>query len=360
MRRFILWTALRSRMKLARPAATIAAWTLLAAALAVRLAFPQRMWLGRSALYWSGVVLLGIVIARIFVGLDDWRAGRLPATRLVLPAIVAVEVGFLLVGRGSRSVFVRALALLELALVAAAVAILLRRRRRRAAERPEDALGETFSAFFPPFLARVMASEIVLFGSAVRFLLPPYRRVPVSGFGYSEEAYMRFLPLLFAVVAPADLLFLGVVVHSTWVRWIITGSDLYAFFWFLGFYVTMKHRPHRVEGDRVELNRGILNRVRFSRDLVTLAQPIGPFDLRSELKSYAPDAALLDARGSPLVEIRTREAVPVESLFRLAPRAVQRLVVSADRPRELCAALSRQEPAGAAPRRDLGPVTRGL
>jgi hypothetical protein len=331
-----------SRALSVRRSATVAAWAVLAAALAARLAFPQRLLLGRTLLFWSGIALLAIVLARVLVGLADWRAGRLPPTRLILPALVAVEIGLLLVGRGSRSAFVSVLAVLELALIASAVVVLLKKRRRSGTDRPEDALGETFSAFFPPSLARIMASEIVLFGSALRFLLPPYRRAAASGFGYSEEAYMRFLPLLFAVVAPADLLFLGVVVHSPWLRWIITGSDLYAFFWVLGFYVTMKRRPHRVEGGQVELNRGILNRVRFSRDLVDSAQPIGPFDLRSELKSYAPDAALLDARGSPLVEIRTKSQVPVESLFRMTPRSARRLIVSADRPSELCAALSAQ------------------
>jgi hypothetical protein len=271
------------------------------------------------------------------------RRRTIPATRIIIPAIAFIEIVLILAGRATRRSLAPATAAVELGLILWGL-VMYRRLRPGNADLPEDRIAQALSALVPAIVARAVAVELVVTGLGLRSCLPPYRRTDPPGFPYRKDAYLRIVPILFVFTLPADMLLLGEILPSRlWlVHRVITGLDIYGFFWVLGFLETMRRRPHRVEEGTVELFRGIMNRARFERADVAEAAKLSDFDTGAQLKAYARkrDALAMAVAGVPLVEIGLRRPIVVECLFPPFRRTASRLIASANVPDDLVRALT--------------------
>jgi len=297
-----------------------------------------------SAGRWIAAASALAVAARLVRDVGRLRARAIPATRLILPALILIEASLIVAGRATRRSAAPVAAAVEIALAAWAV-VSIRRLRGIHADRPEKRIEEGLAAFVPRPVARAVAAECVVISLGLRSLLPPYRRPGLPGFPYIRDAYLRFVPVLFVFTVPADVLLLGVLLgpkHRI-LHGVITALDVYGLFWILGLVETMRRRPHVVTGLDATLDRGILNRASFSLDRVIAARSLRPFDTKEDLKKYAKGAILMPLAGEPLVEIELREPIEVESLLPPSRRRGSRLIVPADDPDGLVAALESRD-----------------
>ena len=296
---------------------------------------------GHPVAWWANLLLTAVVLSRLLLGTLDVAARRLPWTRLLLPALIAVELGFYMVGHTSRGTMMKLLALVEVALVfAAVVAVFVRRDEARASSSFEERVEHTMSRFVPPMLARLIAVELAIIGAAFSAPFRRGRRPRADEFGYFQGSPLRFLPWLVVLAMPADLLLVRALVpasHVVW-RWIFDGSALYALLWVIGVGETMRRRPHRVGVDLVALHRGVLRRVRFSPRIIDDVALLPPISETSALRKLGSSGWLASTR-MPLVELRLSEPVRVERVVGGAGAPTQRLVVAADDAQALCEAL---------------------
>ena len=307
------------------------------ATLALRLRAP-----GHSALSWLTAGLLGLLGLRVITLMRAWRQGHLPGTRVLLPAVVLVE-GLGLVIRGSSHLAVQlrlgtALAL-ELLLLALAIRALARARTQPGTW-PEDRIAEAFEAFVPPPAARLMALELVMLGSALRFLLGGFRKPAPEGFSHHRESPLGSLLPVLPLLIPADMLLVHAIFPhmAPWLRWTLHGSTFYAVLWLIGFYALLKARPHQIRNGRVHLNLGLIKRVSFGCDQIRAAAPLPDFSDDWARHAHFKGMQKLVAAGPPVVELALSEPVQVAGL--LGPsQPASRLAVSMDDPAAFLAAL---------------------
>lgn len=289
---------------------------------------------------WITAALLGLVLLRLPWLVRDTRRGSLPPTRLLLPTLILLEgVGLFLPGAGTWFLRLRlgvALALEGLLLVLAIRAF----RQSRPGTWPEDRLAGAFAAFLPPRVAWLMALELVMLGSAVAFLAGGFRREPPPGFSHHREASLRaFLPAL-PLLIPGDVLFLHALAPrlAPWLRWVLHGSTVYAVLWLLGFYATLKARPHLIQAGRLTLHLGLVKSVTLPLDHVLAVAPLPAFDDDWARHAHLKGVGRLVAKGAPTLELTLAAPVRVRGLLGLG-RPTQRLVVSVDDPTAFAAAL---------------------
>lgn len=326
-------------MRLARPAALL--WGLFAGlglgGIILRIRAPQS-----RALPWLGGALLLLLAMRIVGLAAAWRKGGLPATRMLIPAVVLAEgLGLTLSGASARALQVRlgtALALEVLLLVLAVRA--WRSTRSRTGLWPEDRLAAAFEAFVPPRAARLMALELVMLGGALRFLLGGFRDPAPEGFSHHRESALRsFLPIL-PLLIPGDVLLMKALFSGLppWARWTLHGSTAYAVLWLVGFYASIKARPHQIQDGEVHLHQGLVKSVAFPAASVQSAAPLPDFDDDWARHAHLKGVSRLVAKGAPLLELALAVPVRVEGL--LGPgRPTRRLLVSVDDPAAFRAAL---------------------
>ena len=296
---------------------------------------------GHPALPWLAGALLALLALRVAGMALEWRRGRLPGTRLLLPIVFLVEGLGLLAGRASHLALQlkvgTALALEALLLL---MAVRTWRRSRGAGGWPEDRIAGAFEAFVPPRAARLMALELVMLGSAARFLLGGFRDLAPAGFSHHRESGLRaFLPAL-PLLIPGDVLFLRLAFSGlpVWLRWILHGSTVYAVLWLLGLYASIKARPHQVRDGEVHLHQGLVKSVAFPIEWVRSAAPLPDFEDDWARHAHLKGTARLVAKGSPLLELTLAEPVQVAGM--LGPgRPTRRLLVSVDEPTAFRAAL---------------------
>ncbi len=323
------------------PRSTALLWgaflTLSVAAVFLRLRTP-----GHPALPWVTGALLGLLTLRLAAMAVDWRRGRLPGTRLLLPSVLLAEgLGLVLPGTTPAALRVRlgtALVLEALLLVLAVRA--LRRAGASAEGWPEDRIAGAFEAFVPPRAARLMALELVMLGGAIRFLLGGFREPLPAGFSLHREAFLgSFLPVL-PLLIPGDVLLLRVLFSGLPVglRWLLHLSTVYAVLWLFGLWAGLRRRPHRVTDEAVELNLGPVKSVRLRRDQILGIAPLPEFDDDWARHRHMRGLHRLTTPGPAVLELRLREAVPALGLVGpTAPR--DRVAVSVDDPAAFLAAL---------------------
>ncbi len=297
---------------------------------------------GNRALPWLTAALVGLLALRVGMLLLDWRRGRLSGTRLLLPAILLAEgLGLAMTGasRTAGAIRLATAALLELSLLALAVRA-LRQSRAIQAEWPEDRIAAALAAIVPPRAARLMALELVMLGSALRFLFGGFREAAPAGFSHHRDSSLRsFLPAL-PLLIPADMLLIHALFPhmAPWLRWTLHGSTVYAVLWLFGFYATLKARPHQIRDGFVHLNQGLLKTATFPADLVRSAAPVPEFDDDWARHAHMKGMPKLAAAGPPLLELKL--AAPVRIMGLLGPgRPAARLAVSVDDPAAFLAAL---------------------
>ena len=287
--------------------------------------------------------LLALLALRLADLTRQWRRGELPGARLLLPGILLVEgLGLLQMGGRTGALpwkVATAVALEGLLLVLAVRA--LRRARAHPGARPEDTLAGAFTAFVPPVAARLMALELVVLGSGLRFLVGGWRRPAPSGFSLHRESTLRaFLPAL-PLMIPGDLLLVQVALGRapTWARALLHGLDAYALLWLLGFYATLRARPHQVQGGRVDLHMGVFGALSLPRGHLAAACALPPFDDGAALRAHAQGAHRLVRPGTPLVELCFTRPIPALGLLGTPGQPRDRAVVSVDEPGAFLAAL---------------------
>ncbi len=310
------------------------------AALVLRLRSP-----GHHALPWLTAALLGLLALRVGTLLLDWWQGRIPGTRLLLPAVLLAEgLGLAMAGASRAAGTVRLVTAVALELLLLALALrALRQARTLQAEWPEERIAAAFSAFVPPRAARLMALELVLLGSAFRFLAGGFRQPAPPGFSLHQESFLRaFLPVL-PLLIPTDLFLIHTLFpHMTpWLRWFMHLSTLYAVFWMTGLYATLKLRPHRIAGTTVDLHMGLLGAMRLQKAQVLSAAPLPEFDDDWAKREYMKGMHRLLRTGVPAVELRLTEALPMTGLLGPSRQLRDRVAVSVDDPAAFLAALGR-------------------
>jgi len=314
-----------------------------AAALVLRLRAPSH-----PALPWLTAALLILLALRVLALVADWRRGRVPGTRILLPAILLAEGWGLMLATPSPSlVWLRpatALALELLLLVLAARAILA--ARRAPGGWPEDRIAAAFEAFVPPRAARLMALELVMLGGAFRFLLGGFRQPAPAGHSlHRESALGSFLPAL-PLLIPGDVLLMKALFSglTPWLRWSLHLSTVYAVLWLFGLYAALKRRPHQVTAETVELNLGAARSLRFRRDQLRAAAPLPDFDDDWARRRHMQGVHQLITPGPSVLELHLTEPLPATGfLGPTTPR--DRVAVSVDDPAAFLAALGPLEPA---------------
>jgi len=322
------------------PRPTTFLWGLFAglglAGIALRLLAPQS-----RALPWIGGTLLVLLAARIATLAAAWRKGGLPATRMLIPAVVLAEGLGLMLERTSRlAPYLKLGTALVLEVLLLILAIRAWRRSRGAAGWPEDRIAAAFGAFVPPRAARLMALELVMLGCALRFLLGGFRDPAPEGFSHHRESALRsFLPAL-PLLFPGDVLLMKALFSGLppWARWTLHGSTVYAVLWLVGFYASIKARPHQVRDGEVRLHQGLMKSVAFPTASVQSVALLPDFDDDWARHAHLRGVSKLVAKGAPLLELALATPVRVEGM--LGPgRPTKRLLVSVDDPAAFRAAL---------------------
>ncbi len=289
---------------------------------------------------WIPAALLGLVALRLPWLVRDTRRGTLPATRLLLPCLVLTEgLGLLLPGAGTWILRLRlgvALGLEGLLLVLAIRTL----RQPHHGSWPEDRLAEAFTAFLPPRVARLMALELVMLGAAFAFLAGGFRKEPPPGFSHHQEASLRAILPALPLLIPGDVLFLHALAPrlAPWLRWVLHGSTVYAVLWLLGFYATLKARPHEIRDGQLRLHLGLVRSVAFPVSQVVALAPLPDFDDDWIRHAHLKGVGRLVAKGAPTLELTLAEPVQVHGFLGLG-RPTQRLVVSVDDPVAFASAL---------------------
>ena len=308
------------------------------AALALRLRTP-----GHWALPWLMSAILALLALRLLAMTLDWRRGRIAGTRMLLPALVLVEgLGLLLTGTSQLALRLR----LGTALILEVLLLVLAVRAWRTSRAlpggwPEDRIALAFETFVPPPVARLMALELVLLGSALRFLAGGFRAPAPPGFSLYRETFLRaFLPVL-PLLIPTDLFLLHALFPrmAPWLRWCLHFSTVYSLLWMVGLYATLKQRPHQIDASSVSLHMGLLGSMRFPREALVSAAALPEFADDWAKREHMKGMGKLLRTGAPAVELRLAVAVPIMGLLGPSSRKCDRVAVSVDDPSAFMAAL---------------------
>ncbi len=297
-------------------------------------------WTGRDT--WRTAFSIALALLAVRVAIIAWSVARreLPWSRLLLPGILLVE-GIGLSGRpGPWQLRLGTAIALELAFVAIAIREV---RRSAASDEPLDArLTRAFAALLPERIARLAAFEIVIVGSAVRFLFGGWRRATPAGFTYHRECGLRMLLPMLPLLAVGDVLLLELVIlpHAAmWLRVVCHVLAIYGLVWLVGFYASLRARPHTIVDGRLVLHRGLLRRLELPLTEIASVEPLPTFADDWKKRAYSRGAIRLDVAGPPVLELRLRAATCPIGLLRDGPTST-RVFVAVDEPAAFTAAIS--------------------
>jgi hypothetical protein len=290
----------------------------------------------------AGTILLALLALRTLMLAVRAAQGRLPWTRLLIPAVLLVEglgLRFGAVPGAWKALRVGTALVLELGLLA----LMAHRFWRLPPEPgvlPEDHLAPPLEAFLPPRLARVLALEAVLLGSAFRFLAGGWRRPDPPGFSYHRSsAFAAILPALPLLVI-GDLVLVEVLLRSVapWIRLLVHALDAYGVLWILGLWASFRARPHRVEGGVLHLHKGLLARAEIPLAAIRQVAPLPAFDDDWARFRFQRSALVFQAAGTPPLVLELDR--PVRAFGLTGPgQEKTRVILSVDDPAALQKAL---------------------
>jgi hypothetical protein len=270
------------------------------------------MWV-RYAIVLIAAVRIGFVIARLRCAPRSW-------TQAILPAVI-------LSFAPGGSYAVRFLVLEALAVGIAVYAIVDSIRGPTPHTLPENRIAAALSRFFPAFASRWIAVEMMILYYALYGVLHLFRIPTRPGFGYTAESNIRFLPLIFAVAGPPEVLALDALipVRLALLRLCLHILEVWAFLWIYGLYVSMRLRPHAIDGGVLRVFKGILG---------SAAIPVE--DIRdvegNAVIEKGPGRADLSLRGTATATIRAGRPVQVTRLFGTRTLSAKTVAVSIDDP----------------------------
>lgn len=278
------------------------------------------------------------------------RRGLLAWTRMLLPAVILMEGLGLLGLEGSRAAGALRLALaglLELALLGFAAWRFLRLPPEPGVL-PEDHLAKPLEAFFPPRAARLMALELVILGSALRFLAGGWRRPDPPGFSMSKEATLGVLLPVLPLLLVADLLLLELLLRHLrpWLRLLVHALDLYGLLWITGLWAALRRRPHTLDDQgRLRLHHAFLGHLELHQDQIEAVEELPEFPDDWARLRFMKGVAQLQTPGPAQLLLKLRE--PLRPMGLLGPgKAKDRVLISVDEPEALIEALGLGERRG--------------
>jgi hypothetical protein len=270
------------------------------------------------------------------------RRGELPWPRLLLPAICWIEGAGLWWGHGApvwQAIRLGTAIALETTFVVIAI-----RQLRRAPVRdepPEDRIARPLIQLVPPGVARLIAFELVIIASALRFLAGGWRRPDPPGFAYHRESGLRMVLQLLPLIGIADVVLLEVVIlpHAVlWLRIAVHVLAVYGLIWMIGLYASLRARPHRIAAGHAMLHRGLLGHLEIPLDQIAEIGEMPAFRDDWQARAYRKRAICVGVRGPAIVDLRLH--APLRAVGLLGPgRASDRVLVAVDDPAGFIAAL---------------------
>jgi hypothetical protein len=269
-------------------------------------------WL-RYAILLIAAVRIGFVIARLRRAPKSW-------TQAILPAMI-------LCFAPSGSYAIRLIIVETLAFGIAGYAIADFVRNRVPHTLPEDRIAAALSRFFPAFASRWIAAEMIILYYAFYGVFHLFRIPPGPGFGYAAEATIRYLPLIFVVAGPPEVLVLDAVipVRLALLRLCLHILEVWAFLWIYGLYVSMRLRPHAIEDGVLRVFKGILGSAAIP------VEDIRDVEVNAVIDK-GPGRAALTSRGTATATIHLGRPVQVTRLFGTRSINATTVTVSADDP----------------------------
>jgi hypothetical protein len=312
--------------------------------------------IGRES--WQSALAVAFAVLGVRVAVMAWGAARreLPWSRLLLPGIILLE-GLGLWWRGAAVLWQLRLGTvvgLELAFVVVAIREL--RRTTAGAEPLEARIARALAALLPPRAARLVAFELVIVGSALRFVIGGWRRGVPAGFTYHRESALRLLLPILPLLGIGDILFLELVLlphAATWLRVVVHGLAIYGLIWLVGLYASVRARPHQLVDGRLTLHRGMLRRLTVPVEQIASIDELPSFADDWKKRAYCKGAIRVDVAGPTILELRLRTAArPIGVLGDGAPGT--RVLVAVDDPASFTTTIVREAglaTAGAKPAR---------
>lgn len=267
----------------------------------------------RYAILLIAAVRIGFVIARLRRVPKSW-------TQAILPAVI-------LSFAPGGSYAVRFVVLEALAVGIAAYAIVDSIRHPTPRTLAEDRIAATLARFFPAFASRWIAVEMMILYYALYGVFHLFRIPTRPGFGYTAEANIRFLPLIFVVAGPPEVLVLDAVIPVRLVvlRLCLHILEVWAFLWIYGLYVSMRLRPHVIEDGVLRVFKGILGSASIP------VEDIREIEVNAAIEK-GPGRAALCSRGTATATIHAGRPVQVTRLFGTRAISATTVAVSADDP----------------------------
>jgi hypothetical protein len=258
---------------------------------------------------------------------------EVPPGRILLPAIVFIELLRISLGQTSRAAMIATVFAFEVLVIAYAAVLI---RRLGAAAQGTDMevhYQRVFRLFLPDGIAVLLAHELLTLWAGIGWAARGFRTNPAAGFSYTQQSTMRMLPLIVPLITLGDEIVLGVLLRhqAAWIRLGVIVLDLWAIVWVFGLYATLQARPHLIEPDRVLFRVGAVQYCEFDPTLVASAVPFNEYLTRKQRKSFG----CLTVNGTPTVKVQLREPAVVHRLGR-ADQSFDTLLVAADDPSALC------------------------
>jgi hypothetical protein len=307
-------------------------------------------WWDRPAWLVALGATLVLLAMRIGVMATAARRGDLPWPRLLVPGIALLEGAGVWWGDGApvwQLVRLATALTLEVTLIVLAV-----RQLRRASdgdELPEVRLARSLSQLVPPGAARLIAFEIVIMGSALRFMVGGWRRGDRPGFTYHRESALRIVLQMLPLLAVADVALLELVIlprATMWLRIAVHVVAIYGLIWLIGLYASLRARPHRIHDGRATLHRGLLGHVELALDQIASIGVMPSFSDDWKRRAYRKRAICAGVSGPTILDLRLHAAIRPIGVLGPGP-ASDHVLVAVDDPAAFLAALGQPHPQAA-------------
>ncbi len=279
-----------------------------------------------------------------------------PSSERVSKVTGAALIASLLVLEGLRAFGIRVgtVALLEIAFVMVAVRELRRTRGSASTPRLEVRIARAFESLLAPRLARLVAFELMMVGSAVRvrrvaparpgrIRVPPHEWSALVPAGASAACSRR----------PASGGARDLAASIPWLRACVHAAAIYGLVWLVGLYASMRVRPHELVAGRLMLRRGLLRSVEVPAHTIESLRPVPLFGDDWKARAYYRGTIRIDVAGPAVLEMRLKVAVRANGILG-AGRLCSRVIVPVDEPVAFTAAIELARAAGRG-QGDLGP-----
>lgn len=285
-------------------------------------------------------VMLAVLGVRTLMLVIQISRGTRPWTRVLLPAIILVEgVGAWLHTGIYWQIRLGTAVMLELVFVG--VAILALRRTARDHDLAKFRIARALEMLVPTRMAELVAFEIVIVSTAVRFLFGGWRRAVPTGFTYHRRSGLRFLLPLLPLLAVGDVLLLELVIlphAAAWLRVLVHVLALYGVVWLIGLYASCRASPHALRDGVLTVHRGCLGHAQILLAEIESIAPLPDFTDDWKQRTYCTGAVRLDVPGPTVLEVRLRAPVHAYGVLG-AQKPATRVLLAVDEPAALLAAL---------------------